>query len=178
MTDAGPGVDAGMMMMMDMGTFVFEAEDGELEAPMITGDDPDASGGMFVQVMPLTGSSTPMPPATGKVTFMFDVPAGEGGTFRVWGRVIAPLDSSDSFWVQMNGDGMWHQWNNLQPRPNWDWDDVHHTDGAAMTDTLVEWTLAEGANTLEIAYREEGAQLDKIVITNDLGLMAMDLDAL
>lgn len=182
MTDAGPGVDAGMMMMMDMGTIVVEAESGALEAPMQLGMDAaamgTASGGAYVEVDPASMSSTAMPPATGKVTFTFDVAEGEAGMYRVWGRVIAELDSSDSFWVQMDGDGMWHQWNNLQPRPAWAWDDVHHTDGAAMTDTLVEWNLVAGSHTLEIAYREVGAKLDKIVITNDAGLTAMDLDGL
>lgn len=168
--DTGPGpvdsggVDTGMMMMTS-GTFWIEAESGTIEAPMQTGTDAAASGGSFVQVDPATAGSTAAAPPTGKVTFDFTVE--EAGTYRVWGRVIAPIDANDSFWVRMDG-GTWYQWNNLSPRTAWDWDDVHDS---MMADALVTWDLPAGAHTLDIAYREPMAQLDKIVITNDAALV-------
>ena len=179
-TDAGPGVDAGMMMMMDMGTIVLEAEAGDIEAPMQTGTEATASGGSYVEVMPGTAASGAMAPATGKVTFTFDVPDGEAGTFRVWGRVIAPGESNDSFWVRIDGDATWYQWNELAlpaARTAWEWDDVHNTEMAGVN-TPVTWDLVAGSHTLDIAYREPGAQLDKVVITNDTALTPMGPDGI
>ncbi len=52
--------------------------------------------------------------------------------------------------------------NNIGFGVDWYWDVVHGSDDA---DTEVEWTMAAGTYTLEIAYREDGAQLDAITIT-------------
>ena len=46
-----------------------------------------------------------------------------------------------------------------------EWDDVHNSG----TDSKpVLYNLGAGNHTIEFAYREDGAQLDKILITDDL----------
>ena len=44
----------------------------------------------------------------------------------------------------------------------WHWDMVHSSDGGNRE---VEWTMAAGTYTLNVAYREEGVLLDAIVIS-------------
>jgi hypothetical protein len=56
----------------------------------------------------------------------------------------------------------WVQWNNIVGGADQHWDVVHSSDDA---DTEVECTMVAGTYTLEIAYREDGAQLDALVIT-------------
>lgn len=183
--DAGPGVDGGPADEdggpadedggpmeedagpMVTGTFWFEAEDGAFEAPMQTADDADASGGTYVTTDPATESSTGARPTDGRVSFTFTVE--EAAEFRAWGRALATMDSDDSFWVCMDDcpdDGA--QWNDLvdiEPAGDWHWDDIHDT---LVDDTVaVTWTLDPGEHTLHVYRRETGAQLDKIVITDD-----------
>jgi hypothetical protein len=92
----------------------------------------------------------------------------------VIGRIITPLDSSDSFWVRMDG-GTWYQWNNNFPIDAWTWQPVHDAmmgdPAMGVPHPVVVFPLTAGAHTLDIAYREVGAWLDKIVITNDPDLM-------
>ena len=49
----------------------------------------------------------------------------------------------------------------------WAWDEVHSND---HDNAVVNWTLAAGEHTLDIAKREDGTLLDAILITDDLVL--------
>jgi len=147
-----------------------EAESGTRTAPMQTGVDPLASGGTFIQVAP-GNNSTGAVPAGGHVTYSFNV--GENGAYRVWGRVIAPDTSHDSFWLRVDGSSTWVQWNdNTNNTSAWRWVIVHDTLNA---DTNQLWPLTIGTHALELAYREEGAKLDKLLITDDLGFVPTGL---
>lgn len=159
-TDGGPGVDGGSTPTADR--IDLEAEDGTIEAPMQMMSDGAASGGAFVMADPATAASTDAAPATGKVTFTFT--AAADGSYRMWGRAITVMDSGDSFWVRLDG-GTWIKWNTIGPFAAWDW--AHLTDLDAMVDPY-DLTLTAGSHTLDIAYREIGAQIDKIILTNDL----------
>src|SRR5438067_1630097 len=77
-----------------------EAESAALSAPMQTATDSAASGGVYIQVA-AGNNSTTAAPSSGIATLTFSVPAA--GTYKVWGRVIAPTTSDDSFWVRMDG---------------------------------------------------------------------------
>lgn len=182
--DSGPGEDAGGVEMdaggmeMDAGpmaqTFWFEAEAGDIEAPMQTGDDADASGGQYVTVDPATASSTDARPGTGQVSFTFTVT--EEAEFRAWGRFYVTADSDDSFWVCMDDCTEDSRWNllNAVGVNMWLWDDMHSDDPDATAPTTI-WTLDPGDHTLHVYYREVGAQLDKVVITDDPDLMPSGL---
>ncbi len=134
-----------------------EAESGLVEAPMQVFDDPDASNGQYVEVLP-GNESTGSPPAAGKVSFNINLKAG---IYKIWGRVITPSGSDDSFWVQVN-NGNAYRWNAIGEFNSWTWAPVHDSDD---NERQVTWQLEEGTHTINIYYREDGAQLDEIYIT-------------
>lgn len=172
--DSGPGSDAGELDAAGFdaggstpGLIWLEAEAGTIVAPMMTGSDAMASGGMFITVA--AGSAAPMmAPADGIASYTF---MSEAGDHKVWGRVYAPDGEGDSFWVRMDG-GTWIQWNSINAMAlmSWAWDDVH--DSVAMG-AVQTFTLTAGMHTLDIAYREDGAQLDKILVTSDMAYVPM-----
>jgi beta-lactamase regulating signal transducer with metallopeptidase domain len=119
-----------------------------------------ASGGRYIT--PAEGvESRRTPPSDGSATLRFSVP--QAGTYTLWAQVSIPDDESDSFWVRMN-DGRWVRWNEIRRGEDWHWDELHDADYGRE---LVQFDLEAGEQTLEIAYREEGAKLDQLVVTND-----------
>jgi cysteine-rich repeat protein len=163
-TTGGPGCSASCQLEYKL---FQEAESGVISAPLQKVADMSASGGQYVQVIP-GNNSTAAAPMSGFANFAFSV--GSGGTYRVFGKFTAPTTSDDSFWVRMDG-GPWVQWNDIFVRNGaaaWKWDEVHDTVGG---NALVRYPLMPGSHTLTIAYREDGAKLDQILITNDLALV-------
>jgi len=86
--------------------------------------------------------------------------------------VIDQPTGRNSFWVRVKGatldttpdaDG-WVSWN-FPNGATWHWDNVRNGT-AGGTDPVVHFTLSAGTYTLEIAYREDGARLDAIVISD------------
>jgi len=144
-----------------------EAESGTLSKPLAIYDDTAASGGKYLSTenLGLIGARL-----DGVAKYAFTV---KGGTYAIWGRVIEPAGGgSNSFWVRLPGatlnttplpanDG-WINWN-FAVGTTWHWDRIANTDAANIP---VRYTLPPGTYTLELAYREDGARLDAIVITN------------
>jgi hypothetical protein len=164
------GTDAGMEPVGNSVWIEAEAT-GTLTAPMVVGTDAMASGGEFVSApvvaaMPMARPS-PADATDGIASYIFNV--GAAGSYKIWGRVSIETGETDSFWVRVDG-GTWYQWNNLPLGVDWHWDDVH--DSAAM-DALVEFDLTAGQHTINVAWREEGAKLDKLLITDDAALVPM-----
>ena len=129
-----------------------EAESGTVGANWEMVADEEAANGSFVQ--PMAGFNSREEAPTGvadRVRYRFNVPAA--GTYNVWGRVITPTNGDDSFWIRFDNDG-WTPWY-IGQREDWSW--VKQG----------EVTLAAGQATLDIAYREDGAQLDKLYLTAD-----------
>lgn len=124
-------------------------------------NDTTASGGKYIAVPSGVNSQTAPPGSSGVVTYALN--ALGAGTYKVWGRVIAPSGTADSFWVRMNG-GSWIEWRNLPLGTTWRWDDVHNSQAGGAVATF---NLAAGNHTLDIAYREGGARLDRLFITAD-----------
>ncbi len=56
----------------------------------------------------------------------------------------------------------WVRWSDPPNSNNWYWHDVFSGD---HDDAVANWTLPAGTYTLEVAYREDGALLDIIVIS-------------
>ena len=73
-------------------------------------------------------------------------------TYYIFGRANCPSPDDDSFWIKMD-DGSFSMANGLGTN-GWDW--------VILTSSL----LAAGEHTLTIAYRENGALLDKICISD------------
>jgi len=84
---------------------------------------------------------------------MYNFNVTEAGDYGLWARTIAPNTSDDSFWISID-NGAWFSWNNIAPSTSWVWSKANN------------YTLSIGTHTLKIGYREDGAKLDKILITN------------
>jgi len=84
------------------------------------------------------------------VVIPFSVEAA--GNFSVYARVKCPTADDDSFWLTVD-DGTYQMANGLTSN-GWEWK------------MLYSFSLTKGNHTLKIGYREDGALLDKISITN------------
>jgi len=84
------------------------------------------------------------------ITIVFSVDST--GSYSVFARLNCPTANDDSYWVKMD-DGEFVQNNGLGTN-GWEWKKFN------------DYTLTEGEHTLTIAYREDGAKLDKICILN------------
>ncbi len=87
----------------------------------------------------------------GTAVYSFEI--GEPGDYIIWGLVSAPDDTSDSFWISVDGEKT-RQWN-LKTGSGWHWSrgGPHY--------------LSNGQHTLTIHWREDGSKLDRILITGD-----------
>ena len=145
--------------------------------PFEVADDGDAAGGQFLRVPTQDPDIRMTAPedAAGIATYMFEVT--EAGMYRFWGRVRLPDAEGNSFWVKID-DGNWFAWNNIEeamtasmiPFAEFAWDDFHDSGNAGM---VTEVQLAAGEHTLLIGYREDHAEIDKILVTNDMALTPM-----
>jgi hypothetical protein len=103
----------------------------------------------------------------------------QGGVYKIVARVMAPTVTDDSFWIRIVGAESqthedpdqpgtgWVMFNDIAPGSQWVWDEVHSSDHDGE---VVNWTLAAGDYTLEIAKREDATLIDAILITDDLAL--------
>jgi hypothetical protein len=137
----------------------------KISSPLLIKEDPAASVGRYVTVAAGFNSQSAPPGEEGMATYHFNL--GTGGAYRVWGRVIAPSPTDDSFWVRMDKAGTpgskLVRWNDIAPGNNWHWALVVNDGETAPT----QFNLAEGDHDLQVSYREDGARLDVLVITND-----------
>ena len=59
-------------------------------------------------------------------------------------------------------NGSWINWNGIPVGTSWQWDDVHDQSGGPV----MIYSLDTGYHQLTICYREDGAGLDKLYLTN------------
>jgi arylsulfatase A-like enzyme len=93
---------------------------------------------------------------------IYTVNITQTGKYVLWGRVIAASETDDSFFVQVN-DGFYNTWD-IEVGTPWHWDVVNNR---SKVDPVI-FNLQEGNHTVKIILREDGAKLDKILLTNDL----------
>ena len=111
-----------------------------------------ASSGAYVTIQPGNNSLDSAPTrSSDHISFTFNV--NESGIYTLSARVIAPSPDDDSFWIRMD-TGAWFMWNSINPSTSWIWD------------TSQSYNLNPGTHILSVAYREDGAKLDKLYITN------------
>ena len=128
-----------------------EAECGTLGSLWNTPSDGNASEGRYLTIQSGNNSTASAPTnSAGHANFSFSV--SQSGTYRVFARVLCPSANDDSWWVRMDG-GAWTTWNNITAT-SWSWVQFPNT-----------FSLSAGSHTLTFAYREDGAQLDKLNIT-------------
>jgi hypothetical protein len=115
--------------------------------------DPLASNGKYVTVKAGTQSLNQAPTDSGSAVIIpFSVDTA--GIFSVFGRVNCPTANDDSYWVKMD-DGAFQMDNGLGTS-GWEWKKLN------------DFNLTKGNHTLTIAYREDGAELDKLAVTNSV----------
>ncbi|MGB3852103.1 MAG: DUF6443 domain-containing protein [Tunicatimonas sp.] len=114
-------------------------------------DDPDASGGEYLQVASIPGgSSFTRNDAARQVVFNINVT--QAGNYHLFVRHKSLNGEDDSFFFKVN-DGEWIQWNTL------------HLGGFYWEKALQAYALVSGANTIRIATRESDFRLDRIYLT-------------
>jgi hypothetical protein len=145
-----------------------EAESGSISLPMQSLADANASGGRYITVAPGNNSGG-TPPTSGIATYTLNITSA--GTYKIWGRTITPTAGDDSFWVQVD-NGTWYNWNGIALSTAWAWRDVRNYDAG---NAKLTWNLSTGSHTLKVAYREDGAKLDRLLVTNDLNFVPSGL---
>ncbi len=135
--------------------FWLEAECGLVGNGWSTVESEDASGGSYIVYE--RGNSTGTPPAdVADTRVRFTLRNVQRGTYRIFGRVFADNPNDDSFWVRVN-DGEWARWGNDFELGTFIWDE--------FTNSPV--SLPDGVNTIDVAFREDGARLDKLYLAAD-----------
>jgi lysophospholipase L1-like esterase len=116
-----------------------------------TVSDAGASNGKYITVQPGLNSSSSAPIGDANaITIPFT--AAKDSTYYVFARLNCPTANDDSFWVKMD-DGAFVMCNGLGTS-GWQWLQ------------LLSYDIKAGSHTLTIAYREDGALLDKLCISN------------
>jgi hypothetical protein len=138
-------------------TLNIEAESGILTAPMMIQSSGAASGGQFVTVPEGSGNNynDGTNGGPGQVSLSTNIP--QGGTYALWARTIAPNGNSDSFYVTSSGT-LIREWS-IPDSTTWQWNKI------------AEVFVGAGTFNLEFRQREDGTQLDRIILTNDLSFV-------
>ena len=136
----------------------FDSSDATLSGQMTLGYDDTAAMGTYFSVPPGNGRNYYIP-APAIATFNFNVPKADN--FVIWAKVKSQSDQNQGHYIY-NGQGKWFTWQ-AGIHTNWTW--VKITDAGA--DAL--FAFDSGANSFQMAWFDENAQVDQIVITNDMG---------
>ncbi len=128
-----------------------ESECGEVGENWNILSDAQASNGYYVTVKSGIQSLDNAPTGSeNQIVIPFSLVAG--GSFSIYGRLNCPTYDDDSFWLKVD-DGTFSMHNGLVTS-GWEWI------------LFNDYELTEGAHTLTIGYREDGAKMDKIAISN------------
>lgn len=134
-------------------SIAFEPDVAQLGASWEVGQDEEASNGGYVAAKSGRESVEQAPSdEDGVLELSFAVE--KKGNFSLFVRLHCPSADDDSFWIKMD-DGAFEMANGLETS-DWSW---------VKLDT---YALDAGKHVLTIGLREDGAKLDKIVVSNDL----------
>ena len=134
-------------------TIYFEPECATVGSSWDILSDPQASNGKYVTVK--TGvQSLNSAPAGNESYIIIPFTIDSAGDYTLFGRMNCPSADDDSYWVKMN-DGDFQMDNGLGTS-GWEWKKLN------------DYSLTKGGHTITIAYREDGAELDKIAISNSV----------
>jgi len=100
--------------------------------------------------------------SSSSVMATYQVKVLKEGIYVLWGRVQAPDYAGDSFFVQID-DGFNYLWE-IKVGKSWHWDAANDRNGSDP----VTFALDKGKHTIKVKVREDGAKIDKILLTNDL----------
>ncbi len=124
--------------------------------PAHVADDGTASEGRYIYAPNGSGDDS----SPGTILASYEVEIAQEGDYVLLGRVIAPGGSDDSFWIQID-DGQDNLWD-VQIGDSWHWDEVNNRGGA----NPVVFNLTAGTHILKVKVREDGTEIDKLLLTN------------
>lgn len=139
------------------GEVLFEAESGEIRAPMVVGEAEEASGGGYIFVPPEAGEVANREDARGRARYSVEVPAT--GTYTLWAKVFtpgAPREQEHSFFVEIAGRKYtWivHDW-----ADSWVWRRITLADRTHE----VRFQLEKGTYRLDLGHRGTGTRIDQL----------------
>ena len=122
--------------------------------PLEVEEGPNAYGGKFV-VVPPGNNSYSNEPADGHGIFEFT--SEQPSIADVWLRVRAPDSGSNSFWIAHGEPPNWSAAHFAHGMSDWHW-----------SKELSSISLQTGVNRIRIAYREDGAEIDRVLVSTDL----------
>ncbi|MEL6652015.1 MAG: PKD domain-containing protein, partial [Bacteroidota bacterium] len=124
--------------------------------------DPAASGGSALRATPNTGVSTGLNINGPRLDY--EINFNTTGTYQIYVRNAAPSANDDSYHVGFDGQALTNlSGYGMGVSGAWDWD------GFANGSLPIEFTVnAPGKHTFNLWMREDGVEVDKIVITQSL----------
>lgn len=138
------------------GIVSMEAENGDLGSRWRTTVNANASNGAYIEVAPIYNNTGSVPDGESQESVVsYDFNLSTGGNYRFWFRMFAASADDDSFFWRIDG-GNWVLENGRVGNGMW-----YSADNALLD------ALAAGPHFLEIAYREDGAGIDKLVLQLD-----------
>ncbi len=130
--------------------YTLEAECAEMGSNWAMGSKTTASNGSYVVYQGTSTRSAP-PQDVPENRVRFTISNAEAGTYFLFGRVYAKNSTTDSYYIRING-GQWTTWNTQRGYQAFTWNKTANN----------PVVLVSGLNTIDFAFREAGAQLDKI----------------
>ncbi len=144
----------------DCANYYLEAECGFPGANWNRGFDTLASNNDYLTIGGGL-SSLAVAPENAPDLLRFSVAVTATGTYRIFGRVYSTSGANDSFWFRVNG-GTWYAWNDWNTAGTWIWREFSDNNNGNIP---VRFILPPGVHFIDIAYRENGARLDKLHLT-------------
>ena len=133
--------------------FWLEAECAAVGSKWSTHSSAAASNGKYVVVQ--SGNSYSNAPADVDDNYVrFVVSSPTANVYRLFARIDAPSNLDDSYYVRING-GDWFRWSS----------GIEQGDGFRWNRYPNTLEVRAGVNTVDFAYREDGARLDKLFLT-------------
>jgi len=114
-------------------------------------DDDSASSGSYIVVPNSEGEERGGPPNSGHATYEIDVPSD--GDYVLWGR-SRPESDGNTFYVSIDGSSP-------------DYWEIEFDPGTWLWDEYGTLSLSAGTHTIEVIWRESGADLDRLLLTSD-----------
>ncbi len=137
----------------------WEAESGRLSGVMKIGTDDAAFGGKFIWMPGPLGAQN-----FGRGAALYHLRVAKAGTYWLWGRVLTPTSSDDSFYIRVYTDAAepiskseWHTGIHTE----WEWAPVCLNKSPEQTPL----PLPAGDVYLEVSVREDGAKLDTLYLS-------------
>ncbi len=132
-------------------TVYLETECGTVGSNWDIKEDSRASNGRYAEVKSgLESLSVPATDSANLIFLSFSVDTTD--QFNVFARLNCLSIHDDSFWISID-DGSFTSYNDMQTN-GWQWKKLSGIE------------LSKGAHSIAIAYREDGAKLDKLCVTN------------